>query len=164
MIKLILLSSVISAAFFAGGRVHYSGLQLQQPFGSAFKMTPDPSNIWSHHETIARSAGGINTVTILVDFDNDGKMDSLHKGVRILVTDISIRANADATQFELVDDTGTRWVIPYRNRASNSFFYFGDHLLTPLAVPVGSGLKLTYSCRQGGERVDVHVIGRLVTL
>ncbi len=164
MLKLILLSSFISAAFFAGGRAHYSGLQLQQPFGSAFKMAPDPSNIWSHHETITRSASGINTVKILVDFDNDGKMDSQHKDVRILVTDISIRANADATQFELLDDTGTRWVIPFKNRASNGYSYFGDHLQTPLAVPVDSGLKLRFTARSGGERVDVHVIGRLVTL
>ena len=75
MLKLaFLLLFCTGTAFYAGGRSVYSGLQLQLFGGTALKMAPDPSNIWSWHETITIPSSRSITVPVLVDFDKNGKM------------------------------------------------------------------------------------------
>jgi hypothetical protein len=163
MIKIILISSLVSAslastAFMAAGRVHYSGLQLQTPFGSAFKMTPDPSNIWSYHEDVTPA----KSVQIVIDFDNDGKMDTSHKDVRVMITDVQVIGSAPGDKHELVDSTGVRWEMVL-NRENNRTSY-EKSFTTPLVLPVGSKLEWRYSPLNSGVPFKINLIGRLVTL
>jgi len=182
MIKTILISSLVSAslastAFMAAGRVHYSGLQLQTPFGSAYKMTPDPSNIWSFHETYTITKGGKHSIPVLVDFDKNGKMDTEHKDVRVLITDISIRrglrvdAETNGLQhLSIADDKGDRWSPAFAGYSAQNVVFplYVDHLVTPIALPVDSGLKVEFTASPSGSSgqnvVHIHIIGRLVTL
>jgi hypothetical protein len=177
MLKIILLTSVVSVSCFSAGRVHYSGLQIQQPLGTAFKMTPDPSNIWSFHETYKITQTGSHSVKVLVDFDNNGKMDTEYKDVRVMITDISIdRAgnrflgNAPLLyDLFLVDDKGKRWSPTLIGSFADhvGVVHYCDALRTPLVLPVDSGLRVEfYAKRLGGVQDDVHIqlIGRLVTL
>ena len=74
--------------FFANPYVVYSGIQAQQPVGTAFKMTPDPSNIWSWHHTVTVKPNTTVTVPVVIDFDKNGKMDTEYSFTRVLVTDL----------------------------------------------------------------------------
>ena len=109
MLKLALLGILgMGTAFYAGGRAVYSGLQLQIFGGAGLKVTPDPSNIWSWHETIP----GGKTVPVLVDFDKNGKMDSENPAFRVLITDMQTTLDGNYSRISsvrLLDDQGTRW-------------------------------------------------------
>ena len=174
MIKIILISSLVSASlvsttFMAAGRVHYSGLQIQHPIGSAFKMTPDHSNIWSFHETVTIPANSSKkyTVSVKVDFDNNGKMDTEYKELRVSITDmlfLDAGASLQAGTVLIRDDSGPRWVL---SRPSSSDLRYVDHLTTPLVLPVDSGLVVEFTASNSSnssKSVQIHLIGRLVTL
>lgn len=177
MIKTIILASCAFGMFtIAAPRLVYSDLQLQSPPGSAFKMTPDPSNIWSFHEDITPT-GTKQSFPVIVDFDNNGKMDTEYKDVRVMITDISIdRAgnrflgNAPLlSDLFLVDDKGKRWSPTLTGSFADhvGVVHYRDALRTPLVLPVDSGLRVEfYAKRLGGVQDDVHIqlIGRLVTL
>ncbi len=161
ILKLTLFGTLVGAAFFAGGTTVYSGLQIQNPLGSAFKMTPDPSNIWSHHESVSPSNG--LTIPIVIDFDNNGKMDTEHKGVRVMITDIQVVGSASGDRHEIVDSTGVRWkCILMRN--GNSPMYYERSFETPIVLPVGSKLEWKYTPLNSGNPFTINLIGRLTTM
>jgi len=161
MIKTIILASCVCGVFtLSGPRIVYSDLQLQSPPGSAFKMTPDPSNIWSFHQEISPSQK-IQSFPVVVDFDNNGKMDSEHKGARVLLTDIQIIGGGG--QFDISDSTGKRWHCIVATHSPNVSFY-EKSFTTPLVIPVGSDLKIEYKALNSPDKFTVHLIGRLVTL
>ena len=167
MLKIILVSSLVSASFVtttfvATGRVHYSGLQIQQPLGFAFKMTPDPSNIWSCHEEITPTKPQKSqSFPIVVDFDNNGKMDTEYKGVRVMITDIQIIGGANV-EFDIADSAGKRWNLP--SFSHNNRVFYEKSFTTPLVLPVGSELKIEAVWPNNPSRFIVNIIGRLVTL
>jgi len=183
MFKSLIIGTALSAAFLAGGRVHYSGLQIQTPMGSAVKVTPDPSNIWSFHETYTITSSGTHSIPVVVDFDKNGKMDTELDQVRVLITDISIKrgtgalhVSSDLRDLVLKSDDGPIWIPSFagyhlRDGQTRPVFHYAllhyaDRLNTPLAVPVGSGLSVQFeaSLDSGGNQVHIHIIGRLVTL
>jgi len=163
MIKTIILVSCAFGMFtIAAPRLVYSDLQLQSPPGSAFKMTPDPSNIWSFHEDIIPT-GTKQSFPVIVDFDNNGKMDTEHKGARVMITDIQIYGTARGDTIDIADSSGKRWrCIIDRYGADNRFYE--KSFTTPIVIPFGSDLKLEYSANNSAARFTVHMIGRLVTL
>ncbi|MHC4078927.1 MAG: hypothetical protein ACYST0_10870 [Planctomycetota bacterium] len=169
MIKTLLLLTGISGLFvFASPRLVYSAIQAQQPVGTAFKMTPDPSNIWSFHQTVSIKKGAV-TLPVLVDFDADGKMDTRHAFARLLVTDMQALAGDTAMPFQVTlrDNVGKRWILRSVVGGSNPrvFGPASAHLTTPLSIPVGSDLKVEIHNLGSVEvTVDVNIIGRLVTL
>lgn len=179
MLKTILLTSLISTTTVVvlAGRTTYSALQIQTPFGSAFKMTPDPANIWSFNETYAITKTGKHSIPVLVDFEGDGKMDTNHTGVRVMVTDMSIRRSSvkineanDLRNLHIVDSKGIRWCpsfTGYGDRGTMRILY-GDHLSTPLVLPINSDLRVEFETNYMRspihDEVQIHLIGRVVTL
>jgi hypothetical protein len=177
----LLIASLASTAFMAAERVHYSGLQIQQPLGTAFKMTPDPSNIWSFHETYKITKSGKHSVPVLVDFDNNGKMDTEHKDVRVMITDMVIRRGSGTisqsryllNNLTIVDGSGPRWLPAFRSGIGEKSTFgsfivheWGEHLVTPLVLPVDSSLAIEFDASVSNlvDDVHIHLIGRLVTL
>lgn len=157
--------------FVAAPRLVYSGLQFQVPLGTAIKMAPDPSNIWSFHETVTVPAGRTVQVPVVIDFDNNGKMDTELKGARLVVTDMQAlgatqRSNAYAPpRVRLVDDQGVRWAFgpslrQFAQRRSDV------SLSTPLALAIDSSLRVEIiNPDPGGQlSVTINLIGRLVTM
>jgi hypothetical protein len=179
MFKSLIIGTALSAAFLAGGRVHYSALQIQTPMGSAVKVTPDPSNIWSFHETYTITASGKHSIPVVVDFDKNGRMDTELDQVRVLITDVSIKRGTIASNYSgdlkdlaLKSDDGPIWIPSFagwHRRQDSNLFHYADHLSTPLALPVGSKLSVQFeavllSGAQYHNEVHIHIIGRLVTL
>jgi hypothetical protein len=160
MLKFLLAFLGVGAAFFAGGRVAYSGLQLQVPFGSAIKMTPDPSNIWSFHESVVLDKFGKSTIPVVVDFDSNQRMDTENAGVRVMITDIQCRVLGDyVDQVRLHDDSGVLWEMNPRVASG----IVSEHMTTPLVLPVGS--RLTVELEGGNQpTIRIHIVGRLVTM
>jgi hypothetical protein len=178
MLKLALMLGAMGAAFFAGGRTIYSALQLQVPFGTAIKMTPDPANIWSWHDTLTLPK---NTLTkafpVMVDFDNNGKMDTELKDVRVMITDMQVSSlNLNANSYDparfrihIRNGDGVLWDLsPIHHTSSSYRFGYEAHLATPLSLPVSSTLDIELtsvdSALGNDQAVNVHLIGRLVTL
>jgi len=163
MIKTIILASCAFGMFtIAAPRLVYSSLQLQSPPGSAFKMTPDPSNIWSFHEDITPT-GTKQSFPVIVDFDNNGKMDTEHKGARVMITDIQIYGTARGDTIDIADSSGKRWRCII-DRYGVDYRSYEKSFTTPIVIPFGSDLKLEYSANHSAARFTVHMIGRLVTL
>ncbi|MHC4078561.1 MAG: hypothetical protein ACYST0_09010 [Planctomycetota bacterium] len=167
MIKTLLLLTGISGLFvFASPRLVYSAIQAQQPVGTAFKMTPDPSNIWSFHEAVTLQKRSSTTVPVVVDFDADGKMDTQHAFARLLVTDMQAADSSGimAVHVTLQDNIGSRWIFTTSQNAEVQS-PSSVHLTTPLSIPVGSDLKVRIS-NPGNfpVTVQINIIGRLVTL
>ncbi|MHC4078562.1 MAG: hypothetical protein ACYST0_09015 [Planctomycetota bacterium] len=170
MIKTAFLLAGVSGLFlFASPRLVYSAIQAQQPVGTAFKMTPDPSNIWSFHETVTLQKRSSTTVPVVVDFDADGKMDTQHAFARLLITDLQTAAERsyDEVRVVLRDNIGPRWRFGTALGGSNPPVYRPSnvHLTTPLSIPVGSDLKVDISNPGlNPVTVQINIIGRLVTL
>ena len=163
MIKMmLLLTCVCGTAMVAAPRFVYSDLQFQSPTGSAFKMTPDPANIWSFHEDF-RPSQKQQAFPVVVDFDNNGKMDTEHKGARVMITDIQIVGAARYDYVEIADSNGSRWRCILDRHGSDTRHY-EKSFTTPLVLPVGSDLKLNYRALNSPTPFTVHLIGRLVTL
>jgi hypothetical protein len=176
MLKLALMLGAMGAAFFAGSRTIYSALQLQVPFGTAIKMTPDPANIWSWHDTLTLPKNTASkTFPVMVDFDNNGKMDTELKDVRVMITDMQVSYPAGSAQHwqtmrvTIRDASGILWdMTPTTWHYQQQRFGYETHLATPLALPVASNLDvemlLPYGAVNEDMVVTVHLIGRLVTL
>ncbi len=73
---------------------------------------------------------------------NDGKMDTSHKDVRIMITDVQVIGSAPGNKHELVDSTGVRWEMAL-NRENNRTSY-EESFTTPIVLPVGSKLEWRY--------------------
>ena len=151
------------ALFFAGPRLTYSGLQVQVPFGTALKVTPDGSNIWTwHHEQT-----GSGTTEVVVDFDNNGRMDTENPCFRVLITDIQLswaffsraslerlvlRIDQGPVLWNLLDVTSPAGGIDHRTFS------------TPLPVPTAARLVLEAVNYDSNDVMQVRIIGRLVNL
>jgi hypothetical protein len=166
MLKLIILGSFVSLAYLAGGRSTYSAVQCQYPTGYAFKFAPDPSNIWSFHESISVNASQSVDVPVLVDFDSNGRMDTEYAAARVLITDIQVRSRLSSVI--LLDNQGERWDISPETVSSGGNYAFTNretHFTTPLALPIGSNLKVRVrNYNNATEPTTIHIVGRLVTL
>ena len=167
MIKLaLLLTLATGTAFYAGGRTVYSGLQAQLFPGTSLKMAPDPSNIWSFHETVTLLANKKLSVPVLVDFDNNKKMDTELSFARVLITDMQVTflQPGGIQTANLQDDKGIRWnlrpVVADRTSRRNVSY----HLTTPLALPISSGLKIVLKSINSPTTVTINLIGRLVSM
>ncbi|MCB9920409.1 MAG: hypothetical protein H6832_18550 [Planctomycetes bacterium] len=147
----------LGATCLVTGRLTYSAVQTQVFPGSALKVTPDPSNIWSFHDTVSPQNGKA-VVPVIVDFDKNGKSDTELAGARLLVTDVELVVSLGQGILKLNDSTGTRWELhtALNQRAVDKSF------ASPLAIPFGSKLEL--EVLTDAPLVSVHVIGRLVTL
>ena len=153
------------------GRVHHSGLQPQLFNGTAMKVAPDPSNAWSFHETVTIPKGTRPySLPVVVDFDNNKRMDTEIKAARVVITDVQLmfrKGNIYASDIELRDDKGIRW--NFRKRFAGATGYDAEasvHFATPLVLPVDSALKLQFHTSGTGNlgRVYINMIGRLVTM
>ena len=149
--------------------VVYSGIQAQQPVGTAFKMTPDPSNIWSWHHTVTVKALSTVTVPVVIDFDTNGKMDTEYAFARVLITDMQVRSGWVPTSVLLLDNKGVRWDLTpslryYWSRADPGPVPAVFHLSTPLSLPVGSSLSVQVKTQAKADTFTINLIGRLVTL
>jgi hypothetical protein len=163
-----LLTAAFSAAFVAGsqGRFVSSPFQPAIPFGTAIKMTPDPSSIWSWHHDV--TATGNLSIPIEIDIDGNGQPDTMDPRVRVLVTDVQMFPETQQLKHaSLRDGTGDLWDL------TNIYTTSGDptanqsfHFSTPLAVAVGSKLLIDVQplSLTGSYRVRVHLIGRVVNL
>jgi hypothetical protein len=151
----------MTAAFGAGGRLAYSGLQAQLFSGAGIKTLPDPSNIWSFHEAVVTTNGTVD-VPVVVDFDNNGRMDSELKWARVYVTDVQgfTPGPAFISGMSIHDDSGPRWVIDVGTSGQVREHRFE----TPLVVPVDSKLFVRVQTSQPSVAVTINMIGRLVTL
>lgn len=165
MLKLALVFSMgVVTTFYAAGRVTYSGVQQQLFLGAGLKVTPDPSNIWSFHETYTWSRLGTYSIPVLVDFDKNGKMDTELTGARVLITDILIQLEGSSGLVKAVikDSQGVRWAVrwltPSIGNATGS-----EHLVTPIALPIGSDLRVELTTNTAG-RAHINLIGRLVSM
>ena len=93
MLKVLALLFAVAAgcaATFVAGSTVYSPFQFQLPL-PGLKVTPDPANIWSWHSNISLPPTTKLTTLfeqVLVDFDNNGKMDTEYPELRVLITDI----------------------------------------------------------------------------
>ncbi|MEZ5989763.1 MAG: hypothetical protein R3F30_11690 [Planctomycetota bacterium] len=179
MLKLALIAFSASlglgtVAFFAGPVMTYSGLQPQLPFGTAIKVTPDGSNVWSWTETITQDG----TYEVLVDFDKNGRMDSENKCFRVLVTDMQATFHqGEGRHFLKAGDgvyleatNGWTWslgerVKPLALSNANDLFDSSFSLATPLVVPTGEKLRVKVSgLYNDTNRIMVTLVGRVVNL
>lgn len=172
-------------ALFAGSytavtvsRTVYSGIGIALPVGAALKSTPDPANIWSWHETITIDPNATVNADVLVDFDQNGRMDSEIAEMRVLITDMQVSITPvrsdDSQSFPevlLLDAGGVRWDLTPVPHAGTQTGLRGiastAHLSTPLVLPVGSGL--TVRATNGGTNaatrvLRVNMVGRVVNL
>lgn len=164
MLKLALIFVAGSVTtFFAAPRLVYSGLQQQLFLGAGLKVAPDPSNVWSFHETVTLGSG-LTHVPVVVDFDKNGKMDTELKAARVMVTDVQIYATGGTAGAPLLTDSGgTRWVFPELGGSGGRPPQVTVHFATPLVLPIDSGLTVTFR-GVGGVQVTINMIGRLVTM
>lgn len=136
------------------GTFVYSPFQVQLPFRSALKVTPDPANIWSWHGTVD---AGINDLR--VDLDNDGRPDSHDAWRRVMVTDVQIESLGGSPAVWVRDGSIRRWRVDSPS-PTNPFAPVSHHFGTPLVIPVGGLPQLEVV----GGSCTVHVFGREVTL
>ena len=177
MLKTILLCVTCSAVTFAtvvysGRTVQSAPFQMDIPYGSAVKMTPDPANIWSWHQDFHNVAAGVpGTANVLVDFDGNGVMDTENSWLRVVVTDIElVSRNRYLSLATISDGTGKRYSISAGNMDPNggqTATPMSQHitLSTPLVLPVGSPLQVTVeNFLNGNGDFEVNLIGRIVNL
>ena len=139
-----------SAATLTVGQTYYStGFQWDFPIGGAFKVTPDLANVW-HWEGDATPAG----TPVMVDFNADGIMDTECADVRVCITDVQ---NDSDSSVEVVDSSGTRWILGTRGTPTNVMSF-----TTPIVLPLNSPLTV----RNGNSGVPsrVYLIGRIVNI
>jgi len=152
-----------TAFFFAGPITLYSGFQGKFPFGSGIKVLPDGTNIWSWHHTQV----GDGVTEVVVDFDNNGRMDTENHCFRVLVTDMQARyfwqpsSNPPPSIFLLDDSNTVLWDMSAGMQLGPSPSY---HLATPLAVPIGSKLRIAVSHINTNTPMYLTLIGRIVNL
>jgi len=184
MLKTAFLVAACSFAAFsaATARTVYSPQQLAAPTGWSLKVTPDPSSIWSWHETILVTPGETVRTSVDIDIDKNGVRDTLNSTQRVYVTDMQINVAEgpyladDGTITAILRDTGgQRWnLTPSSNYdgagvGDRQFLPTVYRLETPLILPVGSDLRVDITNVTGagdiGDRnVEVNLIGRVVTL
>jgi hypothetical protein len=160
-----LLTVAFSAAFVAGsqGRIVSSPFQPAIPFGTAIKMTPDPSSIWSWHHTISSSAPV--SVEVPIDVDQNGVPDTANHGVRVLVTDMQAftPVGMGSASLSLADGAGIRWdLTPVSATGTQPLVSY--HFVTPIAITPGSGLRVFMTPLTPSPSVSVNLIGRVVNL
>ena len=102
----------------------------------------------------------------VIDFDNNGKMDTDTLAFRVLITDMQVRATGAINKLihvHLLDDTGIRWELtPTPAPVSYS-------LSSPLALPINSKLRIEvktgpYTGGSTQSPLSVNLIGRLVSM
>ncbi|HMQ20961.1 MAG TPA: hypothetical protein PKE00_00625 [Planctomycetota bacterium] len=147
----------IGALALVAGRMTHSAAQTQLFPGSAIKVAPDPSNIWSFHQTTQTTNGKV-VIPVVVDFDANNKSDSELVGARILVSEVQLVTSFGRGIMRVVDSGGPRWELhtaPNQQSVDRSF-------ATPIAIPVGS--KFEVEVLSDAPVVTVNLSGRLVTL
>lgn len=150
-----------SAAFvYVGRTAHSSPFQMDIPYGSAVKTTPDPANIWSWHHTFP--GGGPTLAEVLVDVDGNNVMDTEHPWLRVVITDLAIVqvAGPQPATAWIRDGTGRRFAVSTAPGANSKA---AEHvaLATPIVLPVGSPLTVEVVT---GNTCEVHLVGRVVNL
>lgn len=166
MLKTTIVAIACSAAtastmlVFAGRTVHSSPFQMDIPYGSGLKVTPDPANIWSWHHTFANYN---ETVEVLVDVDGNRLMDTEHPWLRVMITDIEfVHPAAGEARAWIRDTTGRRFAVGTGGfQSSGPVMHCA--LATPIVLPVGSSLSVEMSA-QGQNGCEVHLIGHVVNL
>ncbi len=162
MLKIALIAAC-SAAFasavtvvFVGRSTYSTVFQADLPFNSAFKVTPDPGNIWSWHHTFTHPGWGATTAgDVLVDINGDLVMDTVHAEVRVMITDLQVVGGSNQDVWVRVfDSVGKRLAVGTKGPMQHV------NLTTPLVLPVGSSLRVEVTGAQGDY--DVHMIGRVV--
>ena len=107
---------------------------------------------------------------VVVDFDNNKRMDTEIDAARVLITDVQIKVRDEAATvryIELVDDTGIRW--NFRQLSYREVEAGGEtsvHFATPPVLPIDSALHLRFetSAQSAYSTVYINMIGRLVTM
>jgi hypothetical protein len=160
---LTLLAIAAGSAFaVTTGNTIYSAFQFQWPAGTALKVTPDPANAWSWHKDIPQQSQRFFE-TVLVDFDQNGRMDTEYENLRVLITDVQVTNGAGTIW--LGDGSQRRWRIypPQIPGGYGGVFGAESHFTTPLVLPAYSELKIEF---EGGSGAGCHIdiIGRVVTL
>lgn len=161
-ILLIACLALTAAAGVAVGRVIYTPFQVAYPLGSALKVTAEPGGIWSYHNQFTPQSSPHNE-RILVDIDGNGRMDTEHQGVRVLITDVQVFSTGPMHPIHLKDSQGAIWDLSVPGPNNGIPLSVSHHFSTPLALDVGSDLFV----ETGGSTVvtlSVHVIGRVVNL
>jgi hypothetical protein len=156
MIKTLLLALACGTAGAAivplfGATEYSSDFQCSYPIGSSIKTVLDPANIWSWTGEIP--SGG--QLDILVDIDGDQQMDTVHPGLRVVITDAVSHGNYS---FFIDDSSGRRLKI-----LGNGSMVSPN---TPIVLPVDSFLRLisTTGNPSGGPDWPITLIGRVVNL
>ena len=162
-----LLAAVSATAFAAGsGRLVISPFQPAIPFGTAIKMTPDPSSIWSWYDEFKVSTN--TSIPIQVDVDGNGQLDTRNPFVRVLITDMKVKVSVSPlTRVAISDGQGVLWdLTPLYDSSNNAVADPAYHLTTPLVLPVDSVPTVILEPRSSGSVSDVRLslIGRVVNL
>ncbi|MFY9344290.1 MAG: hypothetical protein WAT39_17495 [Planctomycetota bacterium] len=157
-------AATASAMFVYVGRSEYStNFQADVPYGAAFKVTPDPANVWSWHHTFTNVGVGTPQVAdVLVDMNGDLIMDTVHDIVRVMITDVQV--------FNSGNNAGVAWIVDSGGKrlACGIGQYTGSgpvqhiSLTTPIVLPVGSFLHVEMLGLNGGGAYEVNLIGRIV--
>jgi hypothetical protein len=165
VLKTILIALACSAATatavltYTGRTVHSAPFQIDIPYGAGVKTTIDPANVWSWHKEWA-NLGSTDTADVLVDFDGDNQMDTLNPWVRVMITDLELVTSPNAQAYAwILDGTGKRLAAGVE---ANSGPVSHIALSTPIVLPVGSPLHVQVSAN--GANIEVHLVGRVVSL
>jgi hypothetical protein len=150
------------------GRTEYStSLRASIPFGSAVKVTTDPSNVWSwHHRFTGAQPQVLQSADVLVDINGDQVMDTANSFLRLLITDlqlVSADGSAGAGAVRIHDSEGVRLAASVGSgNASGNVHHVS--LATPIVLPVGSSLRVELEPLSAARFFEVNMIGRVVNL
>ena len=124
-------------------------------------------NIWSWHEQVSLGQSQRTSLRVLVDFDNNGRMDTEYSNLRVLVTDVQLSTDRSDGWIKgtLSDSQRVRWHLSTIDSGRVMFRTYERHFSTPLMLPIGSELTVDLVSRSNrSEVVRVNLIGRVVTL
>jgi len=147
------------------GETVYSRFQMQLFPGAGLKVMQDPANVWSWHK---QYPGANASESVLVDFDQNGRMDTEDPDVRVILTDVMVTQTNPVTStaglsLTLAGSQGLRLDLRMAEGREQTL---QAHLVTPLVLPVRSDLVLTITPgnQSPGPNASVTLIGRVVTL
>jgi hypothetical protein len=154
-------SAVTATAFVYVGRTTYSSaFQADFPINSAIKVTPDSGNVWSWHHQFVHPSGSPTVADVLVDFNGDQVMDTVHDEIRVLVTDLQLVGEIGHIAWARVVDSGGKRLAAGIGGHQTAGAVQHISLTTPIVLPVGSFLRVEIS--GDGGTYEVNLIGRVV--